>query len=94
MPTMQKAHFELIAQSTLCTKSSNPFPEGTKLYLAYNNALNDAARDLAFILATTNPLFNRARFLAACGASPEGLSLGLRPNLKSQNKSTPKHFSS
>lgn len=32
-----------------------------------NRAFDSLSRDLARVLATTNPRFDRARFLAACG---------------------------
>lgn len=60
---MTKKDFELIAGAM--RKERTPFNIKHHKY-----ALDNMALTLADALATTNPQFDRARFLQACGVSP------------------------
>ena len=56
---MTRKDYELIAETIRVAKIS---------WKGNNNGLvDDISRDLADALATTNPRFNRDRFLTACG---------------------------
>lgn len=61
--TMQRRHFELIAESL---RSAKPMPHDTDQSARLSqwvSTCNRFARDLN----ATNPQFNRERFLRACG---------------------------
>jgi hypothetical protein len=64
---MTKKDFELIAGALL---RSRPLPIGNLVQDAQRTSVADmTARNMADALATTNPKFNRAKFLAACGVA-------------------------
>ena len=57
---MTRKDFELIANALRIARQANQQP-------AHGLGIDDAAFILARDLATTNPNFDRARFLKACG---------------------------
>lgn len=59
---MTKKDFELIAAAVVRTRAMYPGE-------AHRYALNDVSMTLADALATTNPRFDRAKFLQACGVA-------------------------
>jgi hypothetical protein len=61
---MTRKDFVLIAEAMRAKRHPNPISD---VSVAYNTALDDAARALAYSLAGTNPNFKRERFLTACG---------------------------
>ncbi len=61
---MTKKDFELIAAAVSRASAWQPTEHVTRAY-----ALQHVADELADALATTNPKFDRARFLAACGVA-------------------------
>lgn len=63
---MQRRHFELIAASIARSRQASSIG-GTAAKKAAAAAIHLVAIDLAVSLAATNPAFDRARFLAACG---------------------------
>lgn len=65
---MTKKDFELIARAVLDSRPLGATPQ----YAEWANGQCDmTAERLADALATTNPKFDRARFLAACGVQDE-----------------------
>lgn len=62
---MTKKDFELIAAAIVSTR----IPYDRVSLSAYQLMLGAVAESLANALATTNPRFDRARFLAACGVA-------------------------
>lgn len=67
--TMQRRHFELIAESL--KKSSHHFSNSASGPWTMSEASRRVCEDLADALGGTNPQFNRARFLKACGVSDD-----------------------
>lgn len=61
---MTRAHFALIA-AVIRDALRDPLVAGCE-----TSGINLVARQLAAALATTNPRFNRAKFLAGCGVDP------------------------
>ncbi len=61
--TIQRKHFELIAQTI---KEFDQFSHAFPLGIA-ENIQADVAKRFASKLKLTNPQFDRARFLKACG---------------------------
>ena len=64
---MTKKDFELIAATLKATRDSYAPHWNPNLF----RACNDHAKQMADALATTNPRFDRARFLAACGVEAQ-----------------------
>ncbi len=63
---MAKKDFELIAVAIRASRR----PEGIRVELSdHNRGTEWVARNLADALAATNPGFDRAKFLAACGVA-------------------------
>ena len=64
---MTRKDFELIAKVLKEARDSSMYhvPNGSES--PFIHGINNAAYVLANALATTNPRFDRARFLAACG---------------------------
>lgn len=62
--TMQRRHFELIAETLRAALEAEGAQRNVR---TPRHALNALAYDFADALAATNPNFNRARFLRACG---------------------------
>jgi hypothetical protein len=62
---MTKKDFILIAAALKSARVNNSLNNPNKAL--YNNGVDNATSFMADALATTNPLFDRARFLAACG---------------------------
>lgn len=67
--TMQRRHFELIAEALRASisRTSNS-PNGPWTVTEQGRRI---CEDLADALNQTNPNFNRARFLRACGVSDD-----------------------
>ena len=59
---LTRKHFQMIADAVSETRSCDPGEQTT-----WRWACDDLSRTLANKLATTNPNFNRQRFLEACG---------------------------
>ena len=62
---MTKKDFELIANTLLAARWEGPTPTGRN-YIDYDT-YPPLVNDFADALATTNPRFDRARYLKACG---------------------------
>jgi hypothetical protein len=60
-----KKDFELIAAALKAARVTDGGVIAGKAI--YNNGVDNAAHRIADALATTNPRFDRVRFLAACG---------------------------
>jgi hypothetical protein len=67
MKPLTTPHFELIASALDRARAGcgTDFAADREI-----DAIDRTARNLADALATTNPRFDRARFLAACGVAP------------------------
>lgn len=59
--TMQRRHYELIAETIRDTLQHNACGEDQR------DMMDTVAHNFCNALASTNPNFNRARFLKACG---------------------------
>jgi hypothetical protein len=64
---MQRRHFELIAASIHRSRMAKSLIGNAKERNAAIDGIRLVATDLAASLAATNPDFDRARFMKACG---------------------------
>ncbi|MDP1614798.1 MAG: hypothetical protein Q8L68_03285 [Methylococcales bacterium] len=64
---MTKKHFKAIAEIISKQVSDWTVAEETEFGEGYNTATEHLAQGLADYLATQSPLFNREKFLKACG---------------------------
>lgn len=65
---MSRKDFEQIAHVIHLSYASGPFTAGGQVTMTirdWNGALDTLARRMADVLASTNPLFDRARFIRA-----------------------------
>ena len=68
---MTRKEFELIAAALRDARPPRALRDAAHAasIVAAGKAIDDVARELATRLAATNPRFNRARFLDACGVT-------------------------
>lgn len=64
---MQKRHFELIAASISRSRMAKGLIGNAKQRQAAQDGIRLVAIDLAASFAAANPLFDKARFMKACG---------------------------
>lgn len=67
---MAKKDYILIAAALKAARVELPEGKNRDPKLIYNNGVDNAAHYVADALGTQNPLFDRARFLTACGVAP------------------------
>lgn len=65
---MTKKDFEAIARTIKDARDAMVMP-GHPLPAQVTGIFDSVARDLAKVCATTNPRFNRSKFLSACGVA-------------------------
>lgn len=63
---MTKKDFELIARALRAARATEALTNVQLYNEGWTNGVDAAASELADALATTNPRFDRARFLEAC----------------------------